>query len=76
MCGRIFSSSSFSQPQGGQDGFHPEFVDELKEQLGPEVTHLIEEAENLLVDRQGWALLGVFPTGGHFNDTPDGLMRL
>ena len=56
--------------------FIPRFVDELKEQSGPEVAHLIEEAENLLVDRQSWVPFGVFPTGGNFNDTPDGLMRL
>ena len=55
--------------------FIPTFIDELKEKSGPEVTHLIEEAENL-IDRQGWVLIGVFPTGGNFNDVPDGLMRL
>ena len=33
-------------------------------QSGPEVTHLIEEAENLMIDREGWVLLGVFPTAG------------
>ena len=54
----------------------PTFIDELKEKNGPEVTHLIEEAENLLIDRQAWVLIGVFPTGGNFNEVPDGLMRL
>ena len=62
--------------RAAKTAFIPSFVDELKEQSGPEVAHLIEEAENLLVDRQGWVLLGVFPTGGHFNDIPDGLLRL
>ena len=62
--------------RAAKTAFIPSFVDELKEQSRPEVTHLIEEAENLLVGRQGWVLLGVFPTGGNFNDTPDGLMRL
>ena len=41
-----------------------------------EVTHLIEEAENLMVDREGWVLLSVSLTGGQFEDQPDGLMRL
>ena len=62
--------------RAAKSAFIPSFVDELKEQSGPEVAHLIEEAENLLVDRQGWVLLGIFPTGGHFNDVPDGLLRL
>ena len=62
--------------RAAKTAFIPSFVDELKEQSGPEVAHLIEESENLLVDRQGWVLLGVFPTGGHFNDVPDGLLRL
>ena len=62
--------------RAAKTAFIPSFVDELKEQSGPEVAHLIEEAENFLVDRQGWVLLGVFPTGGHFNDVPDGLLRL
>ena len=62
--------------RAAKTAFIPSFVDELKEQSGPEVAHLIEECENLLVDRQGWVLLGVFPTGGHFNDVPDGLLRL
>ena len=56
--------------------FIPTFIDELKEKSGPQVSHLIEEAENFLIDRQGWVLIGVFPTGGNFNGVPDGLMRL
>ena len=62
--------------RAAKTAFIPSFFDELKEQSGPEVTHLIEEAENLMVDRQGWVLLGVFPTGGQLEDQPDGLMRL
>ena len=62
--------------RAAKTSFIPTFMDELKEKSGPEVTHFIEETENLLIDRQGWVLIGVFPTGGNFNDTPDGLMRL
>ena len=56
--------------------FFPTCIDELKEKSEPEVAHLIEEAENLLIDGRGWVLIGVLPTGGQFNDVPDGLMRL
>ena len=62
--------------RAAKTAFIPTFIDELKDKCGPEVTHLIEEAENLFIDRQGWVLIGVFPTGGNFNDVPDGLMRL
>ena len=62
--------------RAAKTSFIPTFIDELKEKCGPEVTHLIEEAENLFIDRQGWVLIGVFPTGGNFNEVPDGLMRL
>ena len=55
--------------------FIPSFCDELREKCGPEVQHLIEEAENLLVDQQGW-VVGVYPTGGMMEDKPDGLLRL
>ena len=44
--------------------FIPSLCDELREKCGPEVHHLIEEAEKLLVDRQGWVVIGVYPTGG------------
>ena len=54
--------------RSAKTSFIPTFIDELKEKSGPEVTHLIEEAENLLIDRQGWVLIGVFPTGGNFNE--------
>ena len=50
--------------------------DELREKCGPEVHHLVEEAENLLVDRQGWVVIGVYPTEGMWDDKADGLMRL
>ena len=56
--------------------FIPSLCDELREKCGPEVHHLVEEAENLLVDRQGWVVIGVYPTGGMWDDKPDGLMRL
>ena len=56
--------------------FIPSLCDELREKCGPEVTHLIEEAENLLVDRQGWVVIGVYPTGGMMDAKPDALMRL
>ena len=56
--------------------FIPSLCDELREKCGPEVQHLIEEAENLLVDRQGWVVIGVYPTGGMMDDKPDGLLRL
>ena len=56
--------------------FIPSLCDELREKCGPEVQHLIEEAENLLVDRQGWVVIGVYPTGGMMEDKPDGLLRL
>ena len=46
--------------RAAKTAFIPSFVDELKEQSGPEVAHLIAEAENLLVERQGWVLLGGF----------------
>ena len=62
--------------RSAKTSFIPTFIDELKEKSGPEVTHLIEEAENLLIDRQGWVLIGVFPTGGNCNEVPDGLVRL
>ena len=76
MRDRIFRLLRSHDLRAAKTAFIPSFVDELKEQSGPEVTYLIEEAENVLVDRQGWVLLEVFPTGGNFNDTPDGLMRL
>ena len=56
--------------------FIPSLCDELREKCGPEVQHLVEEAENLLVDRQGWVVIGVYPTGGMMDDKPDGLLRL
>ena len=62
--------------RAAKTSFIPTFIDELKDKSGPEVPHLIEEAENLLVDRQGWVMIGVVPTGGQFNDMPHGLMRL
>ena len=52
------------------------FFQELKEHCGPEVTHHIEEAEGLLADRNGWGVVGVYPTGGSLDDSPDGLLRL
>ena len=61
--------------KAAKTSFIPTFIDELKDKSGPEVTHFIEEAENLLIDGQGRILIGVFPTGGQFNDMPDGLMR-
>ena len=70
---RVFRSNDL---RAAKTAFIPTFIDELKKRRGPEVTHLIEETENLLIDRQGWVLIGVFPTGGNFNDTPDGLMQL
>ena len=65
--------------RAAKTAFIPSFFDELKEQSGPEVTRLSEEAENLMADRQGWVLLGVFPAGGQVtqvDDQPDGLIRL
>ena len=56
--------------------FIPSFCDEFREKCGPEVHHLVEEAENLLVDRQGWVVIGVYATAGMWDDKPDGLMRL
>ena len=50
--------------RSAKTSFIPTFIDELKEKSGPEVTHLIEEAENLLIDRQGWVLIGVFFSHG------------
>ena len=52
------------------------FFQELKEHCGPEVTHQIEEAEGLLADRNGWGVVGVYPTGGSLDESPDGLLRL
>ena len=52
------------------------FFQELKEHCGPEVTHHIEEAEGLLADRNGWGVVGVYPTGGSLDELPDGLLRL
>ena len=49
------------------------FFQELKEHCGPEVTHHIEEAEGLLADRNGWGVVGVYPTGGSLDESPDGL---
>ena len=55
---------------------HPFFVQELRDKSGPEVTQLVEELDTLLCERQGWVLLGVFPTGGMMGEFPDGLLRL
>ena len=52
------------------------FLHELKENCGAEVTHHLEEAEGLLADRNGWGVVGIYPTGGSLDDAPDGLLRL
>ena len=52
------------------------FVHELREKCGAEVNHLLDEAEGLLAERDGWGVLGVYPTGGMWGDVPDGLLRL
>ena len=62
--------------KSAKTAFIPSLCDELREKCGPEVHHLIEEAENLLVDRQGWIVIGVYPTGGMWDAKADGLMRL
>ena len=52
------------------------FFHELKEHCGAEVMRHLEEAEGLLADRNGWGVVGVYPTGGSLDDAPDGLLRL
>ena len=52
------------------------FIHELREKCGAEVNHLLDEAEGLLAERDGWGVLGVYPTGGMWGDVPDGLLRL
>ena len=50
---------------GRKTAFIPSLCDELREKCGPEVQHLIEEAENLLVDRQGLGGDRCLSDGGH-----------
>ena len=69
----IFDGGDF---KGAKTAFIPSFVQELRDKTGPEVAQLIEELDTLLCERQGWVLLGVFPTGGMMGEFPDGLMRL
>ena len=52
------------------------FFHELKEHCGAEVTHHLDEAEGLLSDRNGWGVVGIYPTGGSMDDAPDGLLRM
>ena len=52
------------------------FFQELKEHCGPEVTHHLDEADGLLSDRNGWGVVGIYPTGGSMDDAPDGLLRM
>ena len=54
---RFFEPTASKEPQ---TALIPSFCDELKEKCGPEVHHLLEEAENLLVDRQGWVVVGLY----------------
>ena len=52
------------------------FFHELKENCGAEVTHHLEETKGSLADRNGWGVVGIYPTGGSLDDAPDGLLRL
>ena len=69
----IFDGGDF---KGAKTAFIPSFVQELRDKTGPEVAQLIEELDTLVCERQGWVLLGVFPTGGMMGEFPDGLIRL
>ena len=69
----IFDGGDF---KGAKTAFIPSFIQELRDKSGPEVTQLIEELDTHLCERQGWVLLGVFPTGGMMGEFPDGLIRL
>ena len=40
------------------------------------MNHFLDEAESLLAERDGWGVLGVYPTGGMWGEVPDGLLRL
>ena len=62
--------------KGAKTAFIPSFVQEVRDKTGPEVAQLVEELDTLLCERQGWVVLGVFPTGGMKDAFPDGLVRL
>ena len=62
--------------KGAKTVFIPSFIQELRDRTGPEVNQLVEELDTLLCERQGWVVLGVFPTGGMKEEMPDGLVRL
>ena len=62
--------------KGAKTAFIPSFIQEIRDKTGPEVNQLVEELDTLLCERQGWVVLGVFPTGGMKEDMPDGLVRL
>ena len=71
----------FSRARGGdfplaKRALSVPFFHELKEHCGAEVTHHLEEAEGLLADRNGWGVVGIYPTGGSLDDAPDGLLRM
>ena len=49
--------------KGAKTASIPSFIQELRDRTGPEVNQLVEELDTLLCERQGWVVLGVFPTG-------------
>ena len=52
-----------------KQAFIAAFIHEFRDKAFAEATHVLEEAETLVV-------VGIFPTGGHHGTNPDGVLRL
>ena len=52
------------------------FFAELKDTCTAEANWAINEAETLAVEHDGLVLVGIFPTGGHWEGTADAVLRL
>ena len=72
----FFREIRTSESRVVKTAFIASFFTDLCEHCGPEAGALIDEAENLFAERMGYALIGVYPTGGSRDDAPDGVMRL
>ena len=52
------------------------FFAELKDACTAEANWALQEAETLAVEHEGLVVVGIFPTGGHWEGTADAVLRL